>query len=131
MSLLIWKISLTIFGGFDQAHTIKNKKRITEGLPTIGNPMETINKLTPVVAPIDVMNLNEDENLRQKPKLRLEFQRYEDESGESFFSDREANEGIIEDERPATPVVGTLGRGTPRPSLTSRIVYYYKNSNHG
>ena len=49
MALLIWKLSLTIFGGTEQAHINKNKKRITEGLPPIPNSMDTISKLTPVI----------------------------------------------------------------------------------
>lgn len=47
MSLLIWKLSLCIFGGIHEAHVIKNKKRLTEGLPLIEDPMETISKLIP------------------------------------------------------------------------------------
>ena len=69
MSLLIWKLALTIFGGFDQALTIKNKKRISHGLEPIPNAMDTVNKLTPVIAPIDVMSLNDDDNVRQKVNI--------------------------------------------------------------
>ena len=70
---------------------------------------------TEVVAPIDVMSLNDDEmGGRQKPILKRGFQRYEEEpeSGDSGACSGD------ELERPDTPI-GTLGRGTPRPSLTS------------
>lgn len=118
MSLLIWKLALTIFGGFDNALTIKNKKRISHGLEPIPNAMETVNKLTPVIAPIDVMSLNDDDNVRQKPKLRRDIQKYEEEGSDSMLGEDTSDEGIVED-RPATPMAGSLGRGTPRPSLTS------------
>ena len=45
MSLLIWKLSLTIFGSFEDAHHFKNQRRQAEGLPLLKNPMETINCL--------------------------------------------------------------------------------------
>jgi len=122
MSLLIWKMSLCVFGGVSEAHVIKNKKRITQSLPLVPDPMETIAKLVPVIAPIDVMSLNEDEmgGGRQKPLLRRGFQRYEEDaptsedSGNASSSDESADP----QNRPDTPM-GTLGRGTPRPSLTS------------
>lgn len=68
------------------------------------------------------MSLNDDEmGGRQKPILKRGFQRYEEEpeSGDSGACSGD------ELERPDTPM-GTLGRGTPRPSLTSsRIVFSF------
>ena len=71
------------------------------------------------------MSLNDDEmGGRQKPILKRGFQRYEEEpeSGDSGACSGD------ELERPDTPI-GTLGRGTPRPSLTSsRTVFNFHQS---
>ena len=68
------------------------------------------------------MSLNDEDNqllFRQKPKLRRDFQKYEEDTdSDDGISETDGDEGI-EDDRPATPAIGTLGRGTPRPSLTS------------
>ena len=72
------------------------------------------------------MSLNDEDNqminLRQKPKLRRDFQKYEEDNDtdDNIIDDNDGtDEGIEADDRPATPAIGTLGRGTPRPSLTS------------
>ena len=77
-----------------------------------------MDNLFTVVAPVDVMSLNDDDmGGRQKPILRRGFQRYEEEP-ESDSGNASSGDESVGDPRPDTPM-GTLGRGTPRPSLTS------------
>ena len=124
LSLLLWKMTLAVFGGFQDAHELKNAKRAAQGLEKTENPMDIIRQLTPVTTQVDVMTMGDQFGENQimsessrggnhRPKLIRDSQKDEDD-------DEEENEmEELEDERPGTPAPGTMGRGTPRPCLSS------------
>lgn len=131
LSLLVWKLTLAIFGGFQEAHDLKNKKRLEEGLDLLESPMDVIRQLTPVTTQVDVMIMGEnygqdnqvgselggDRRANQRPRLFRDSQK----DDEEFEDDTIEDEIEIEEEaiRPSTPAPNSMGRGTPRPSLTS------------
>ena len=117
--LLMWKLTLATFGGFNDAHNEKNKKRREAGLPEIENAAEIMKELTPVTTHIDTMVMNMAEGQidyngpQHRPKLQRNQKRNTSELEEDFD-----NLSEHPDDRPSTPAP-TLGRGSRRPSLTS------------
>ena len=79
LSLLVWKLTLAIFGGFQEAHDLKNTKRIDEGLDPIENPMDIVRQLTPVTTQVDVMimgeNVQENQVMAEMGDRRAEINR--------------------------------------------------------
>ena len=55
LALLVWKLTLAIFGGFQDAHEMKNQMREKENLEPIPNPIEIIKQLSPVATQMDIM----------------------------------------------------------------------------
>ena len=81
---------------------------MSEGLPPIVDPMETVSKLVPVVAPIDVMSLNDEDGMRQKPMLRRGLQRYEEEPSNTDETDDSGLENEDEPPRPGQLILVLL-----------------------
>ena len=55
LALLVWKLTLAILGGFQDAHEMKNKMREKENLDPVPNPIEIIRQLSPVATQMDIM----------------------------------------------------------------------------